>query len=67
MERDQYHTPAKEHIANLEQTVYIARHRNHRKQAGRVVGPPNPGHKEHDYERSASSRRRIVHGQIEGP
>jgi hypothetical protein len=67
MERGRYPTFCKEHIANLEQTVYSARHRNHRKQAGRVVGPPNPGHKEHDYERSASSRRRIVHGQIESP
>jgi hypothetical protein len=33
-----------------------------------VVGPPNPGHKEQEDECSAaSSRRRIVHGQIEGP
>jgi hypothetical protein len=41
MERGQYPPRRKEHIANIEQTVYILL-----SLAGPFVGLPNPGHKE---------------------
>jgi hypothetical protein len=66
----------KEHIANREQIMYIVSiaiasvkgdARVSPRAKGSVVGLSNPGHKEHEHERSASSRRRNVHGQIESP
>jgi hypothetical protein len=51
MERGHYPQMFKEHIANIEQIVYIVAIRYCRqRQDGdrRVVGTPNPGHKEHD-------------------
>ena len=61
-------TPLKEHIANEEQIVYSGFIAIRQGVTGRRLPRlPNPGHKEHDNDRSASCRRRIVHGQNEGP
>jgi hypothetical protein len=50
MERGQYPLDPKEHIANIEQIVYIGAIaiRQGRGQTRSVVGLPNPRHKEHD-------------------
>jgi hypothetical protein len=57
----QYKLWKKEHVANREQIVYIAF-----VEGRSFVGPSNPGHKERSNGPCATSRRRILHGQIEG-